>query len=545
MYNFKAISSLEKVFLDKPVNARELKEFSLFKNEIFSFQLAGEVDEDLYACKMWLKLEIDSPLKEYIKVREVGYVPSDMPCFIHECDDDFLSKEPGLYPDPLFIINCDEVAVRNHRNAAFWVTVEPKGEIFGEYPITFKFSYEGNVVSEISVTATIIDCELPSQELINTGWFHGDSLAVHHNVEILSDEYYEVFEKYLETYVKFGHNMILTPVFTPPLDTKIGSERLTNQLVSVTLANGGYEFCFKELGRFIDLCIEKGIKYFEISHLFTQWGANHAPKIMATVDGEYKRIFGWETDALSDEYKNFLDTFLVKLVAFLKEKGVYENCYFHVSDEPVLKNAEQYKRVKAILDNHIPADKIIDALSNFEFYQMGIVSKPIVGIDHINPFIDSGVPGLWAYYCCAQNLGVTNRYMAMPSYRNRILGYQLYKYDIKGFLQWGYNFWFSQHAVRAIDPYANTTADFAFPSGDAYLVYPIDEKNEVVESLRIYVFNEALQDLRALKLLENYIGREEVLKKLEEIEYFGVYPRNSEYILNLREWVNEEIKKLI
>ena len=545
MYDFKIISSLEKVFLDKPITAKELKKVSLFKNEIYSFQIAGMVDEELYASKMWMNIEIDSPVKEYVKVREVGYVPSDMPCFIHECDDDFITKEPGLFPDPLFTIDYNDFTVRNHRNAAFWVTLEPKGEVFGEYPITFKFSHEGKVVSEVSVTVDIINCELPKQELINTGWFHGDSLAVHHNVEILSDGYFEVFEKYLKTYVKFGHNMILTPVFTPPLDTKIGGERPTNQLVKVTVKNGEYEFSFDKLDEFINLCQKNGIEYFEISHLFTQWGANHAPKIMATVDGEYKKIFGWETDSLSDEYKAFLDKFLVDIKGFLKDKGIYEKTFFHVSDEPILKNEERYRKVKEILDKHIESDKIIDALSDFEFYQKGIVSKPIVGTDHIKTFIDAGINGLWAYYCCAQNIDVANRYMSMPSYRNRILGYQLYKYDIKGFLQWGYNFWFSQHSRRVIDPYANTSADCAFPSGDAYLVYPLDENGNVVESLRIYVFNETMQDLRALKLLEKYIGREEVLKKLNDVDYFDKYPRRADYILDLREWVNGEIKKLI
>jgi len=545
MYDFKIISSLEKVFLDKPIVAKETDRLSLFKNEITSFQIAGKVDDESYACKMWLKLEIDSPIKEYVKVREVGYVPSDLPCFIHECDDDFLTKETGLFPDPLFTIDYNEFAVRNHKNAAFWVTVEPAGEISGEYPVTFKFYYEEKLVAEKKITVDIIDCELPRQELINTGWFHGDCLAKLHNVEIGSDEYFEVFEKYLKTYVKFGHNMILTPVFTPPLDTKIGGERPTNQLVEVTVTNGEYEFCFDKLDKFIDLCQKNGIEYFEISHLFTQWGANHSPKIMATVDGEYKKIFGWDTDALSDEYKAFLDKFLVSLKGFLQSKGIYEKTFFHVSDEPVLKNEEQYKKVKSLLDKHIESDKIIDALSDFEFYQKGIVSKPIVGIDHIKTFIDAGINGLWAYYCCAQNIGVANRYMAMPSYRSRILGYQLYKYDIKGFLQWGYNFWFSQHSRRVIDPYSNTSADCSFPSGDAYLVYPLDDDKNVVESLRIYVFNEALQDLRALKLLEKYIGREEVLKKLSEIEYFDKYPKNADYILNLREWINGEIKKVI
>ena len=66
------------------------------------------------------------------------------------------------------------------------------------------------------------------------------------------------------------------------------------------------------------MCLDIGVRTFEIAHLFTQWGAYHAPKIMATVDGEYKRIFGWDTDAASDEYIGFLRAFLTALIAEMK-----------------------------------------------------------------------------------------------------------------------------------------------------------------------------------------------------------------------------------
>jgi hypothetical protein len=133
--------------------------------------------------------------------------------------------------------------------------------------------------------------------------------------------------------------------------------------------------------------------------------------------------------------------------------------------------------------------------------------------------------------------------MAMPSYRNRILGYQLYKYDIKGFLQWGYNFWFTELSKGVVNPYLDTTAGGGFQSGDPFVVYPLDTNGEVVCSLRLYVFNEALQDMRALKLLESLTDRETVQELLEEIVGFKVYPRRSDYILRLRETVNRMIKE--
>jgi hypothetical protein len=51
----------------------------------------------------------------------------------------------------------------------------------------------------------------------------------------------------------------------------------------------------------------------------------------------------------------------------------------------------------------------------------------------------------------------------------------LYKFDIKGFLQWDYNFWSSQYSRCPISPYIVTDAGHDFPSGDAFLVYPGEE----------------------------------------------------------------------
>ena len=85
--------------------------------------------------------------------------------------------------------------------------------------------------------------------------------------------------------------MLLTPVFTPPLDTAVGGERPTVQLVKVIKENNKYSFDFENFRRYINLCLNCGIEAFEISHFFTQWGAKHVPKTVATVNGKEKQIF--------------------------------------------------------------------------------------------------------------------------------------------------------------------------------------------------------------------------------------------------------------
>ena len=92
----------------------------------------------------------------------------------------------------------------------------------------------------------------------------------------------------------------------------------------------------------------------------------------------------------------------------------------------------------------------------------------------------------------------------------------MYLHGIKGFLHWGFNFYNSQYSISHIDPFFNTHASYAFPSGDAFLVYPgPDEKP--MSSIRAQVQREALDDLNALTTLESVIGRERVVALIMEI----------------------------
>ena len=117
-------------------------------------------------------------------------------------------------------------------------------------------------------------------------------------------------------------NMLLTPMFTPPLDTRVGGERKTAQLVDVTGTDGAYTFSFDRLIGFMRDVQSLGIEYFEMSHLFTQWGAAAAPKVMATENGEYRRLFGWDTPAAGGEYERFLRAFLPALKEALRGAGL-------------------------------------------------------------------------------------------------------------------------------------------------------------------------------------------------------------------------------
>lgn len=543
VFEMKLMSSLAKVFLDElPVYQPECMCLTALKGETVSFQAA-------VTCTGFVKSRVDvvvtSPIAHAIFVRSVENVPVNKACN-PITDDNYLKTTSGYYPDVLRELKDGMVDVFTGKWRSLWIDIEVTDELeAGTYPIEITLKKDGQNLCSAATSITIYEAKLPKQEIMHTEWMHADCLADYYQVPVFSEEHWNIIENYLHEYVKRGCNMILTPLFTPALDTAMGGERTTIQLIDITVSDGTWHFDFARLKRWVDLCIRCGIEYFEMCHLFSQWGAKYPPKIMAIVNGTEERIFGWHTPAVG-EYTKFLHTFLPQLIEKLKEWSIDKVTYFHLSDEPRPTDLDTYRQAKESVADLLEGFHTFDALSSYEFYRHGLVDKPIPGNNEIDEFLEHGLTEMWTYYCVGQYYEVSNRFMSMPSLRNRIYGLQLYKYDIIGILHWGYNFYNSQFSLEHINPYEITDACGAFPAGDSFLVYPgADQKPE--ESLRMMVHNEALNDLRACKLLESLTSKEYVLELIEgelcEPLTFKRFPKSDMYLIQLRNRMNKEIAK--
>lgn len=540
--HLRTVSAMEKCFFDESIESKKVSSSSsALLGEEACFQIAFATDDPNESPRGWYQIQVESDLPD-VKVRLVEPVPVRYPAYPGS-DDYFLRKTPGLYPDLLRdLTNGNSVFATYGQLKALFVTVTiPADTAAGDH--TIKVSFVGGETYSVEYTVHVIAKTLPKQTMKVTEWFHCDCIANYYGLESFDDKHWEYISNFMKTAVNNGINTILTPVFTPPLDTQVGGERRTTQLVDVYREQGEYAFGFDKLDKWVEIAREAGVEYFEISHLYTQWGCAHAPKIMAYDEGEYKRIFGWETDAFSDEYKAFLRAFLTAFVAEMKRLGVDDRCLYHISDEPSLQHLEAYIKAKEQIYDLISDYTIMDALSSFEFYQTGALSCPIPSNDHIAPFIEANVPNLWTYYCCGQTYKVSNRMLAMPSQRTRVIGAQFWKYRIAGFLQWGYNFYNDQGSTRAIDPYLINDGEYWVPAGDCFAVYP-GENGQPLETLHMKAFTMALQDRRAMDLAEELCGREAVLALVDERGEitFSEYPHDEDYVDTLREKVNALIE---
>lgn len=544
MIRFFTTSATEKVFLTKEPRPQEGPVF-LFAKEDACIGLCIRTDEVLTDASFGFS---GGPAARHIRVQRVGLVPAPYPCSGLP-DDGYDFSPDGLYPDVLE--DCDPSRLglchRPDINNAFFLTISDSDKIApGDHTVTVRLCNDGRQIAKTSFVLRKLAVRLPEKKCISTAWMHYDSFITQHHVRLFTKDFYKLFASYLDAAVYSGQDMLLVPLFTPAFDTQIGYERKTAQLLDIREdENGNFSFDFTAMHRFIAFVRERGIRYLEMPPLFTQWGALCAPKIMVkNTRGRLVRRFGWHTDSLSEEYRRFLTALLPALNRELRSIGMEENTFFHISDEPSLDHLERYTLCKALVLPLLGKSRTLDACSHVEFAGKSDREYAVCLESSLHAFRDAGVLPLCTYYCCAPAGDYyPNRLLAQPLSREIVLGAALYRYDISLFLHWGFNFYNSTLSRRAICPYGNTDADYQFPAGDSFIVYPDYAGFGANHSLRLVGMRLCFRLLRMLTLLEEFAGRDYVLALLDREGYtdINVYPRKADAVDRLFSLLSEEI----
>lgn len=531
MLELMLVSALDKVFATGENRLCPCRSGVMLKNEQFSFQAAIRLTgEEVFPTALAIQVSCEEPMRP--QTFQVRCVPCERP--VLDAQRDALRREPGFFPDALVPLTSGTLRCIPGYWQSLWVLVDGCAAP-GTYALTVRVGFGKQSASD-TFTLTVLPASLPDEGgLLASQWLHGDCIAQQHHAEVFSDRWWNLLERYLQNAAHFGLNTILTPIFTPPLDTAVGGYRLPVQLVDVAQTPEGYRFGFSRLERWVQLCRRCGMTHFELSHLFTQWGAKAAPQILAASGSGYRRLFGWDDAAQGERYQAFLAAFLPELYHCLTRLGIAGCTFLHISDEPDEQSMEQYAACVRMVRQHLPGVAILDAMSCSEIWQRSGIDVPVVALDHMESFLEHSPKQLWGYYCWVQHRGVSNRFFSMPSPVCRVFGVQAYLYGLTGFLHWGYNFYNTQLSTAPVDPWKTTDAGGAFPGGDCFSVYPWQEG--CVNSLRLLVFSQALEDHRALRLLEKTRGRDAALalisRHLGSVSWTQ-YPRDAAPYLALR-----------
>lgn len=544
-------SSLAKILPDENKLPSRCSHGEALREEQFNFQLMVH-SPNMHNRRAEFRMESDLPCP--VTIRQCTSVPVSFTGYPAP-DRDVIFSGSRLCPDQLkpLLDKSVRIIIRQHDTLFFSAFIDkdcPAGDYsfkmyFTVYPDeceedpTQKMEYFQSEVFHLKV----LPVRTSPQRLKVTQWLHPDCLSAYYKVPMWSPEHWNILENFIRNGAAHGMNMLLVPLFSLMLNVMPGKRRELTQLLIISRKNGKYVFDFSRFDHFIRLAQKCGIQYFEISHFFSQWGAAYAPPV--EVDNEL--LLDGSCPGDHRLYRELLETLLPEFKQHLYKLGIAEKTVFHCSDEPSPEHADRYRSAMQLMRNCLPVNEfhIMDAINDAKVYEICDMDIPVPLTMQLHRFRSMKLPERWTYYCCSPVRKGANRFIHFPSSRNRILGILLWKYNVDGFLHWGYNFYFEALSRYLIDPEKDPTSGEFYSPGDAFLVYPAPD-GTVNDSLRHEVFQEALQDFRALDKLASLTSPGKVRKllslwagKLTMTEY----PRGEKAILLLRHRINQEILK--
>jgi len=168
-------------------------------------------------------------------------------------DDGYITTQAGIFPDLLEQFDLNRLPLISGQWQSIWIDIDvPPDADSSTYPINVRVETpSGEVLGTGSLNLTVIGAVLPELSIPYTRWFHTDCLATYYGVDVFSDRHWEVIENFLDYTIKHGQNMVLTPIHTPPLDTEVGGERPTVQLIDVSVDGDKYTFGFEKLDKWV------------------------------------------------------------------------------------------------------------------------------------------------------------------------------------------------------------------------------------------------------------------------------------------------------
>jgi len=494
------------------------------RGESLSFQAAFRTEYRERPVTVTAGASAPKPLS--VQIRRVGYVPmshlnTETP--LEEVDG--AEHIPGYAPDPLFPETTVQAgACETH---AFWITIRlPLTVKPGQYPVTVRLTAEGEEAAELTAVVIVHPARLgPRRDFPVCHFLHADAICDWYKVELGDERFWRILNPYLANLAAHGQDTIYVPLFTPPLD---GVKRPT-QLLGVRRREGRYHFDWRLVRRWVENCRSHGLKRFEWTHLFTQWGVEHAIRVYEGHGKGSKLLWPPETRALSSVYREFLKQFLPKFERFLRAEKLLDCSLFHLSDEPHSDHIGAYRAAREMVRKLAPWMKVIDALSDINFAREGLTDVPVPIVRAAPAFVKEGFAP-WVYYCCEPRGYFLNRLLDTPLIKVRMSGWLFYRTRVRGFLHWGCNYWYKRQTTQLIDPFlVNDGA--AWPDwahGDPFVVYP--GPDGPIDSLRWEVFAESLQDYALLQAA----GLEPDDPLLAEIRDYAAFPRSEEWLAQRR-----------
>lgn len=416
-----------------------------------------------------------------------------------------LSKEAGKYsfipsshlvPDPIF--DSERRVIPAQQNQPIWLSAHIPEKFYpGTYHALVIFQGtkgKKNIQFTDSISIKVYPVTLKNEDLNISNQFSYDSGRYGFNngkwslMPFESDMWFQYMKETARLLRRAKTNTIL---LNP------------EQFVAINQSNGKYSFDFTKFDQVINLFIqEKVLKNIESGHLGRRSGGWYSNFVLSFPviknNGETK----WDYAPVSDKrVRNFYRQFLPALDAHLKKTFPNIQNLQHIADEPIKENAQSYIDIAKFFKNICPDITLFDAIKTPSVAKYIDIPVPELDVlkensDYFEQLI-SGGKQVWFYTCWQPQGNYANRFLEQPLLMVRLLHWINFKYQLNGYLHWGFNRWGENN------PYQETTqpsGDDILPGGDSYMIYPSDSLH-LFSSIRLEAMRDGVNDYQLFKML--------------------------------------------
>ena len=366
---------------------------------------------------------------------------------------------------------------------AIWLTLKiPDAVSAGTYNgyVTVRCS-QGE--QKLPVRLTIYPLNLPeTRHLKVTEWYTTSHFEKFHGISgMYTPEWFAMLRKYAENMAEHRQN-----VFEVPMSS-----------ISISKSKeGSLDFDFSRFDQIAQVFWDtKKMDYLETGELAKFKEEGFASTEILFRDFQVKTSGTGEMKTLPPD--EVLPLLIPAFESHLRQKGWLEKTLFHVKDEPSHHNALSWIKASSYIHHYAPDLRRIDAVTTS--FLFGNIEIAVPKLDHLDAgygiYSREQQKGneLWFYTVGIYQASLyPNKTIDMPLIDSRLLHWINYRYDLPGYLHWGWNQWNE-------NPYK----DVGEHVGDAWHVYPV--KDGVLNSLRWEEMRNGIQDYECFKILESKV----------------------------------------
>jgi hypothetical protein len=334
----------------------------------------------------------------------------------------------------------------------------PIGSSFpaGKQVFTVHITQKGQV-KKLEFTVNVYPVQIPplhQAHLNYVNWLNLGNLCKDHQVELWSEPFWGMLRKYAQLMARGRQNtfwFIWSDFYRYNSDGTVA------------------EFYGQRLERYINTFLSEGLSTIQGAPFCTRrnWESD-AFLVALPVPG-----LG-EVPAVSEQGQKIIRSMAEPVIGLMKKNGWEGRWVQGVFDEPTEEYVDRYKSTVELLKSMDPGIRILEATMTVAL--SGVVDCWCPQVQEYQKNIDffrqrrSAGDAVWVYTCLIPGGPWINRLVDQERLRQVYVGWACSKYDLQGYLHWGFNMHSGKPWEELVRRHGNEN-NF-LPAGDSHIVYP-------------------------------------------------------------------------